>query len=115
MEMHPLGIWTFIFGTLGVWMFGMLAFLYPWMARSERGSALWLLAPVLWPLALPFWAVAAWREHREAAAYLALPKPLNPDAPPVRLVAEGIPYGSPLPADGMLAREVRFPQTYMNG
>lgn len=105
-----LGIWTLIFGTLGVWMFGMLAFLYPWVARSERGSVLWLLAPVFWPLALPVWALTVWREHREAAAYLALPGRLCPEpveGPPVRLVAEGIPYGSPIPAGGVLAANIQ--------
>ena len=111
MEMHPLGIWTFIFGTLGVWMFGMLALLYPWVARSERGSALWLLAPVFWPLVLPLWAWVIWRERRDIAAYLALPKAPDPNAPPIRLVPEGVPYGSPLPGDGQLVRE----QTYMVG
>lgn len=111
--MHdPLNIWMLIFGALLAWKLGSLVLLHPAVRRSETYGALWLLAPTLWPLVWPIWLAVLWREHRDANAYLALPKPVVPNGY-VRLVPEGRPYGSPIPSNGQLAREIKLPQTYM--
>jgi hypothetical protein len=64
-----------------------------------------LLAPVLWPLALPIWAWVLWREHVEERRYFERPVVLDPEAP-VELVPAGIPYGSPVPFDSLLAKDI---------
>lgn len=96
---HAFDIWLAILGTPLLWCFGMLAALCAWSGRITRGSALWLLAPVFWPLALPLWLLVRRRERREVAAYKALPHE-------VRLVPEGVPYGSPLSSGLVSALEL---------
>lgn len=111
--MHdPQTVWMLIFGALLTWKLGALVLLHPAVRRSEFHSAWWLFAPVLWPAVWPIWLWVLWREHRQAQAYLALPKPVDPHGY-VRLVPEGRPYGSPIPSSGQLAREIKLPATYM--
>jgi Flp pilus assembly protein TadB len=103
---HGFDIWLAMLGAPLLWCFGMLVALCAWSGRIMRGSALWLLAPVFWPLTLPLWLLVLRRERREAAAYQALPHA-------VRLVPEGVPYGSPVSSGLVSALELeRVHQVY---
>jgi len=115
MDTHPLNVWMLIFGALLTWKLGALMLLQPGVRRSESHGPLWLLAPVMWPAVWPLWLWVILREHREAKAYLARPKPIDPEVLEggfVRLVPEGRPYGSPIPSGGQLAREITLPQVH---